>query len=110
MDHWHWLVMAYVLALGVATPYVLELPARLVSGRVNGRGIFGRSVTRGMGLGLVFLLQVLGFVLWFALCLVPIKFSGDMNALYSPALWFGAPFLAGLVVATLVRRGIKRGR
>lgn len=105
-----WLVVIYVLVLGLVTPYVMELPTRLALGRVNRQGVFGRPVTRGMGLGLVLLLQVLGFGLWFALCLVPIKFSRDMNALYSPGVWFGVPFFFGLVVVTLIRRGMKRKR
>lgn len=105
-----WLVMAYVFAFGLATPYVMELPARLVTGRINRRGVAGRPVTHGMGLGLVFVLQVLGFACWFALCLVPIKFSKDLNTLYPPALWFGVPFFIGVGIIALVRQGAKRRR
>jgi hypothetical protein len=102
--------MAYVFAFGLATPYVMEFPARLAAGRVSRRGIAGRPVTRGMGLGLVFVLQALGFVCWFVLCLVPIKFSNDMNALHPLALWFGVPFFIGVGIAVLVRQGTKRRR
>ncbi|MFD0322053.1 hypothetical protein [Lysobacter gummosus] len=64
----------------------------------------------GMGLGLVFVLQVLGFVCWFVACLVPIKFSATMNQLYAPAFWFGVPFFFGVCLIVLIRNNGKRRR
>ena len=105
-----WAVMGYVFAFGLATPMLMELPSRLASGRINRRGFRGRAVTPGMGLGLVFALQVLGFVCWFVACLVPIMLSASMNRLYAPAFWFGTPFMLGVILIALIRINSKRPR
>lgn len=104
MNNWSWLVIGYVFLFGFFTPYILELPARLIKRKIASSGMHGRPVTRGLGLGLVFLLQALGFILWFILCLIPIKLSKDMNMLHPPGIWFGAPYLFGLTVILLVRK------
>lgn len=98
------LVMAYVLALGLATPYVMESPARLIAGRVGRQGIAKRVVSAGVSVAIGVGLHVLGFACWFALCLVPIVFSKEMNVLYPPKLWFGVPFFVGIGIAALFRR------
>ena len=108
MGDWSWLVMAYVLALGLTTTYVIQIPMWLVVGRINKHGIAGRPVTRGMGLTLIFLLNVLGFACLFALLLVPIRFSRDMDSLYPLRVWFGIPFTIGVCVTALAQRLMKR--
>lgn len=98
-----WFVMAYVLAFGLATPMVLELPMRLVSGRVEKRGIAKQVVSARLGVWTILVLRILGFACWFALCAVPIMFSKEMNVLYPVALWFGVPFFIGIGMAALFR-------
>ncbi|WP_408950822.1 hypothetical protein [Lysobacter sp. Hz 25] len=82
----------------------MDLPMRLFAVRIAKPRAAKRVASASFGVATIFVLRVLGFVLWFALCMVPITFSKEMNALFPVAVWFGMPFFIGIGLAAMLQR------
>lgn len=90
---------------------ITTFPGRVVTGRINQKGLFGRPVSGGKVRAITLGYILLGLVLWFTLALVPVTlFAARLNALVPPLVWFIAPMALGLSIASYLNSRVSKER